>query len=693
VNQRQTFGSFEIRPAERQLLVEGTPASLGARAFDVLMALVERRERVVSREELIELVWPHSSVDENNLSVQISALRRVLGAAAITTVTGRGYQFTLGGEAESTSPEEPAPQMADRLQRRLTAIAAASVVDWAQWMSRDPQEAVSTWQRFRRSWVEPKTAALGGRIIELTADGLLAEFESAVDALNWAAALLDSLGSSNGGAGSQLRMRVGLAVDDVVIDEGRPLGGGVHHAVKLASLAQASQVVVTDVARTLTQGKLSATFTPIANGTGAEAQSETQPLWLVQAAGLATDVRQVGLAARQRGSVAVLPFHGEPLESERYYGDGITEEIISSLSLNRSLLVISRASTLRYRDSLLAPTAIAAELGVRYLLGGTVRRHQRQLRITAELIDAGNSRVIWSERYEGVEEELFDFQRRIASSIAAAIDPRVREAEVARNVSVPTEHLGAYDCLLRGLSLMNTFRGNDFAAAGDLFRRAIRLDPHFAQAHAQLAWWHNLRFGEGLSPAQQEDGRMAEALSLRAVELDGGDAVALSVAAHVRSFVGGRPAEAMEIFAEALAINPSCTLAWSRSGTTCGFMGRAEEALQRVATAIRLSPFDPVAFTFNTTSGNACMQLGRYGEAVSWLGKARRLNPGYRAATRLLVAALALSGEEGEAEAVAQELLSVEPTFRVSVFGSWYPMCEPHKARLLDAMRAGGLPN
>jgi adenylate cyclase len=399
------------------------------------------------------------------------------------------------------------------------------------------------------------------------------------------------------------------------------------------------------------------------------------------------------IAWDSRPTVAVLPFGAEAAESDAYFGDGMTEEIITALSVNRALFVIARNSTLRYRNSTRTPAEIAAELGVRYLLVGSIRRLQSRLRINAELVDAGANRIIWAERFDGADEDLFGFQSQIAASIAAAIDPRVQEAEMARVSGRPTASLGAYDSVLRGLSVLHTFRAADFELAGQMFRRAIELDPGYAQAHAHLAWWHNLRFGEGRSAEITEDVRQAELLSLRAMELDGRDAMVLAVSGHIQSVVKKRFAVAMGMFEQALAINPNSAIAWARSATTLAYMGEGEEALQRVRHAMRLSPFDPLSFAFCTTNGTAAIVAGRYDEAASWLGKARRLNPGYRAATRLLIAALALCGEREEAKELALEFMADEPNFRVSNFASWYPLCEPHLTRLLEGMRLGGLPD
>lgn len=392
----------------------------------------------------------------------------------------------------------------------------------------------------------------------------------------------------------------------------------------------------------------------------------------------------------QRPRVAILPFDCE--DGALYFGDGITEEIISALAANRSLFVIARSSTLRYRGSGVAPREIARELSVRYVLTGTVRRADGYLRLTAELVDAPADRIIWSQRFQGADSEIFQFQSEIASSIAGAIDPSVTEAELERLDRSPTKSLTAYDCVLRGLALQVTFEESDFASAGEFFRRAIELDPHYAQAHAHLAWWHNLRVGEGRSACMEADRQASEELSLRGIALDPRDALVWAIAAHIQGFIKHRLTVAMDMFEQALAINPCCALAWSRSAMTANFLGRGEEAQQRVRNAIRLSPFDKQAFTFLTTNATALFVLGRYDEAIELYEKARRANPRYKAAWRMLIAALALVGRVEEARKEAAEFMGYDTSFRVSDFSSWYPMQEPQISAVLRGMRLAGLP-
>jgi adenylate cyclase len=704
VSRRISFGRFEVQLDERLLLVDGQQATLGSRAFDVLIALLERRDRVVTKGELLDIAWPGLVVEENNLSVQISSLRKVLGAQTISTVAGRGYQFAMS----QVNVLGMLPLQANRsaessgIVRRICVIACADVVGWAALLATQPDAAIQAWRRARVELIEPSIIEFSGQVIELMAEKLLVEFSSAVDAVRWALELQARLArwrdetdpKAKAEARSVFHMRMSIGVEDLIVDDGKLFGAWFEAAQRLLQSAAADQVVVTAMVKQFAENRAPVQFRTVSAIHSNVAVSELNALYVIEPASKSqvASGHQLVSGLGRRPAVAVMPFSSEANEVEPYFGDGMTEEIITALSVNRSLFVIARSSTLRYRQSAASSSEIASELGVRYLVVGSLRRMAQQLRINAELIDASANRVIWAQRFDGVAEDVFGFQSQIAASISAAIDPRINEAEMARVAGRPTESLDAYDSVLRALSLIHTFRGADFETAGQLFRRAIEIDPAYAQAHAHLAWWHNLRFGEGRSPEINEDAREAARLSFRAIELDPRDATSLSIAGHVQSFIQRKAAVAIGMFDQALAIDPNCAIAWSFSATTLAYVGEAEESMSRVAQAMRLSPFDRLSFSFYTTNGTAAIVAGRYDEAASWLSKARRLNPGFRAASRLLIAALALSGERVEALELSKGFMASEPSFRVSIFGAWYPLCEPHLSHLLKGMRLGGLP-
>lgn len=691
------FGQFEVRPRERLLLVDGESCALGSRAFDVLLALIERRERVVSKNELLDLAWPGVMVEENNLAVQISSLRKLLGGHAIVTVTGRGYQFTLPCEA-SASGAAPAQAahgaVPERMTRRLVAVACAGVSRWPSLVEADPTAAVGAWRWVRGSVIEPNLHPFGADVVEITAERTLAIFGSAVDALSWALDLQERIAHGPPVEGvPDLNVQVAVVVEDVVLDQGKPIGEVFHLAERLQRSAAPGDVLVTELVREFVCNRLPASFSLAGDQ---HPSNSGPPMKVYRATRPATRPAPATISPRlmwdHRPTVAVLPFDSGGAGADSYFGDGITEEIITALSLNRSLFVIARNSTLRFRGAAHGAGTIASELGVRYILTGTVRRFAQRLRIHVELTDSEVGRVIWSDRFEGGDDDIFTFQSQIAAQISAAIDPRVREAELERVRLRPTESFGAYECVLRGISTQFGDDDGDFARAGEFFRRATELDPRYAQAHAHLALWYNLRIGEGRTDDRTEDRDTAHRLSQRAIELDPRDAWILAIGGHIQSFLNKRFAAAMELFDLALSVNPNCATAWARSGTTLAYTGRGDEALDRVRNAMRLSPFDHQSFSFCTTNGIACVVNGRFDEAVAWLSRARRLNPRYRAAARMLIAAQSLAGQVGEARELAREFLGAEPHFRVSAFGDWYPMQSPYLDQVLEGLRAAGLP-
>lgn len=687
------FAPFELRTGERVLLVDGVECQIGSRAFDVLLALIERRDRVVTKNELLDLVWPGLVVEENNLSVQISTLRKVLGAHAIATVTGRGYRFTSACEP-GTTPSVATSQV--QMERRIVAIACAEIVNWRVLLDADSASAVEAWRNARENIIESQLVRFGGQPIEITAERLLIRFDSAVDAIAWGLDLQERLEHARrNGAPPPLHMRVGVVVEDAILDGGKLVGDVVHLAERLGRIAGRDDVVVTDVARDFANGRLPITFHRMGEQQPSNFGRSVQIYRVVpEVRRPASTLASPSLMWNQLPTIAVLPFDSGAAETDTYFGDGITEEIITGLSMNRSLIVIARDSALRFRGAGASTTA-AAQLGVRYILVGSVRRFPPRLRINVELIDtgAGVNQVIWSPKpFEGTDDDLFTFQSQIASMITAAIDPSIREAEIQRIRSRPTEVFGAYECVLRGISVQFG-EALDFEHAGECFRRAIEIDPLYAQAHAHLARWHSLRVGEGRSESPDEDRSIADRLSRRAIELDPRDAWVLATAGHIQSFLHKRFAVALDMFDQALRLNPNNVTAWSRSGTTLAYVGRGDDALERVRNAMRLSPFDHQTFSFCTTNGIASIVNARYDEAVSWLSRALRLSPRYRAATRLLIAAQSLAGEMAEARERAQEFLLSEPTFSVSRFGEWYPLQSPHLERVLDGLRMAQLPD
>jgi len=581
------------------------------------------------------------------------------------------------------------------ITRRLAAVAFADVAGWSRLIEKDDAATLRAWKALRADLIEPKIREHRGRLLEIAGDAVLVEFPSAVAAVSWALDMQRALSHPEPQQPVQLTLRIGINVEDVIVDEDRLIGDGVNIASRVHQIASPGEIVVTSTVRDYIWNKMPVSFEDLGER---EMRNISRPIrvYRVHESGMRTTVparSQPHLSWTRRPAVAVMPFRNLGDPEEVYFSEGITEAIISGLSRSHSLYVIARNSTLRYRDRQMTTREIASELGVRYILDGSVRRRAPRLRISSELIDAVGNRTVWAERFDGSDTEIFEFQDRIAASIVGALEPRVYQVEAAHAFEKPTESLDAYECVLRALSLLYTFNDADFEGAGTYLDRAVTLDPRYAQAHAYLAWWYNLLIGEGRSMDPDRDSAKAIHAAATAVELDPNDAFCLAVAGHIRAYLGKDLDTAVDMFDRALRLNENCAFAWGVSGSTYCFLGRPDDALERLRNAWRLSPFDPLSFFFYTVSGLAELIAGRYDQAIGWLRKAQRLNARFVPCHRTLTAALALSGDLRGARAAAQNLLAIEPRFRISAFASRYPLRRSDDLqRLVEGLRLAGLP-
>ena len=589
--------------------------------------------------------------------------------------------------------EQPAP-----FNRRLAAIAFADVAGWSIQIERDDISTLRAWKALRAEVIEPLIREHNGRLLEIQGDAVLIEFPSAVAAVNWA------VGAQQGAAGIALRddrvglkLRIGVNVEDVIVDEGKLIGDGVNIAARIHQAAAAGEIVATENVRDFVRNKASVSFVDLGTHDLKNISRKIRVFRVDAAAEVATFPReaQPSLSWATRPAVAVLPFRtlGGDAAADAYFGEGITEDIINAMSRSHSFYVISRNSTLRYRDVQVDLREVAKDLGVRYLLQGSVRRIAPRLRITCELIDATSLSAIWSEKFDGADSDIFNFQDQIAASVVGKLEPRLLRVETDRALQKPTEHLGAYDCVLRAISTVYTFDDRQFADAGAYLKRAIKLDPTYAQAHAWLAWWYNLAAGEGRSTNREGDGISAQRAAMTGVALDPEDAFCVAVAAHVQAFLGSQLDDAAEMFDRAVLLNQNSAFAWGLSAPTYCYLGRPDAAMERLRNAWRLSPFDSLNFLHWTVAGIAEFVAGRYDESIAWLRKSQRANARFVPCHRTLAVSLALSGDEIAAKQAAANLLLIEPAFRISTFVNWYPLRDAgHRARLMDGLHIAGLP-
>jgi adenylate cyclase len=377
---------------------------------------------------------------------------------------------------------------------------------------------------------------------------------------------------------------------------------------------------------------------------------------------------------------------------ERYFADGIVDEIIHALAALKDLFVISRGSSVSYSGPTLDVQRIGRELGVRYLLYGSVRRASGQLRIRTDLSDAETGTVVRSDEYDGDVSQLFAFQRRITTDVIRAIAPQIRERELVRAIRKQPQNLTAYDCVLQALDLLFRVDYESFSRSRGLLQQAIAYDPSYAPAHYYTAWWYILRVGEMGSSDPVADAEAALHYASAALERDPDDALCLAIAGHVRSFLLKDYAGALPLLERAIAAGPSAAMAWTMSSITRGYLGDGATAVAHAEQAVRLSPLDAYLFWHEGVLGQAYYMVGEYEPAEEWTRSAFERNSSIRFNIRTLIATLAALGRTDEAAETARHLLRLQPDFRMGAYAQRCPFPRSILGQWLDRLRSAGLP-
>ena len=590
--------------------------------------------------------------------------------------------------------------------RRLVVVAAFDVVNFSALVEADEERVLAAWRALRRA-IDPLVAEGGGRLFKSLGDGLLIEFTSPVEATRTALAVqAATLGTEAGAeAGAvPLQMRCAIHMGEVTVEGSDLLGDGINIVARLQEHAPVGGVLVSAAVMDLISGRLSQ---PIEDLGALKLRNISRP---VQAYAVGPGQRPAtapaldsfqGRGAHRRASIAVLPFVDSSVaaadasgqSSSSWLSDGLVEDIIGALSCLPELIVISRASVLRYRESVPDPATIRRELNVRYMLTGSVRRAGRQVRLSAELCDCESGRAIWGDRFSGEAEDLFALQDELSAKVVATIAPQVQESELKRVLRKHPGSLDAYECVLRGLDLLYRFESAESEQALPLFQRAIALDPGYATAYALAATCYGERFYRGESPDPAGDSREIERLSRLALTLDRFDPLALSLVGHIRSWLFRDYDQAIELFDRALAANPSSAIAWLRSSATFSYIGETREARRRVDNGLRLSPYDAHVFFSYGLVGLASYAAGDWDDAVHWARRSEAANPRFVGNLRFLAASLAANGQIEEARAVGEALMELNPGFRVRPFAEGHAFKDPGRRRLFgEHLVMAGLP-
>jgi TolB-like protein len=545
-----------------------------------------------------------------------------------------------------------------------------------------------------RSIVNPKIAEHRGRVVKNTGDGLLAEFSSVVDAVRCAVEVQRGMAERNIDMPQENRIefRIGINVGDIIIDGGDIFGDGVNVAARLEGLAEPGGICVSGRVQEDARGKLDVYFDDAGEQLLKNIERPVR-VYRVRPSGAAATSSRRPLPLPDKPSIAVLPFQNMSGDPEQdYFADGIVEEIITALSRFRQLFVIARNSSFTYKGRAVDVKQVGRELGVRYVLEGSVRKSANRVRITGQLVDATTGAHLWADRFDGGLEDIFILQDQVTASVVGAIAPKLEQAEIERAKRKSTDSLDAYDYYLRGITSFHQMTKEGTTEALRQFCRAIELDPGFAAAHGLAAWCYLRRKNSGWMTDSLQEMAEAERLAQRAIELGKDDAVALCsggfVLARGRYLHGGAA-----LIDRARALNPNLAIAWFFSGWVNNYLGEPEIAIERFAHAMRLNPLDPLVFGMQVGTAAGHFLAGRYDQSSSWAEKALLENPRSLAAIRMAAASHALAGRFAEAQQAMARMRQIDPVLRVSTLADLFPFRGPEDcARYAEGLRKAGLP-
>jgi adenylate cyclase len=552
--------------------------------------------------------------------------------------------------------------------RRLAAILAADVAGYSRLMGADEEGTLAALKAIRRELSDPKIKEHRGRIVKTTGDGLLLEFASVVDAVRCAVEVQREMAERNADVPSDRRIefRMGINLGDIIRDGRDIYGDGVNVAARLEALAEPGGICVSRVVRDQVRDKLAFSFEDMGEQ---QVKNIARPVRVHRVLlGERPSSPEPGAAAStqplplpDKPSIAVLPFQnmsGDP--EQEYFADGMVEEIITALSRIKWLFVIARNSSFTYKGRTVDVKEVGRELGVRYVLEGSVRRAGNRVRITAQLIDALSDAHLWADRFDGSLEDIFELQDNVATSVAGVIEPTLQIAEIRRSAERPTRDFTAYDLYLRALSHAYTWEERDIRAALDLIGQAIELDPRYGPALALAADCHFNLHVNGWTNDPELNRREGVDLARQALRVASDDPTVLGWAAYALAYFGEDIDAAIELIDRALTLNPSFARGWVISGWLRLWAGQPELAIGHFETSLRLSPHARRSGTFMAI-GVGHFFARRFEEAAAMLLRSLQEHAGWAPTYRFLAACYAHLGQLDEAQEAVRRLRTITP--------------------------------
>jgi TolB-like protein len=581
-----------------------------------------------------------------------------------------------------------------KVSRRLTAILVADIAGYSALMGADEARTVRD-LKGHQTVVLPMIGEFGGRIIDTAGDGILAEFASVVNAVECAIAVQKAMAERNATveADRQMLFRVGINIGDVIHDDARVYGDGVNIAARLEAIAQPGGICISAKAHEEIRGKIQVAYEDIGEQ---QLKNISQPVRAYRvrlAAGPAGAASERRHSHPDKPSIAVLPFTNIGADPDQdYLADGIVEDLITALSRFRWLLVIARNSSFTYKGRAVDVRQVARELGVRYVLEGSVRKGASRLRITGQLIDTSSGAHIWAERYDRDISDVFAIQDEITDKIVAALAPELTAAEIIRAQQKQPRDLDAWDAYLRALPLMRQHTQASNAAAATLLKKAIELSPDFSAAHARLSACLTQAAYYGWQGRADECVAEALALARQSQALDSEEPLAFDALASVHQFLGDNE-KAEAAARRALDLSPTCTAAYGTLVSALAMLGRSAAALEVFARSERTSPRDPDRSSRLMGLASAYFIAERYDDAIAAAAEYNAVRPNWYGAYVVQAASYALTGRTKEAHVAAQRLLQLVPQFTIGRARRRPMFTQPADAeKLFEGLQKAGVP-
>jgi TolB-like protein len=580
----------------------------------------------------------------------------------------------------------------DRVKRKLAAILAADIAGYSRLMGADETGTLVRLKQHRRELIDPTNKQYRGRVLKTTGDGMLVEFPSVVDALGCAIDVQRGMHERNDDVPAERRIefRIGINLGDVIVDGRDIYGDGVNIAARLEGLAEPGGICISQTVLNHTRGKIAFDVEDLGEQ---QLKNIARPVrvYRVPCSGTPAKERPT-LPLPDMPSIAVLPFENMSGDPEQdYFADGIVEEIITALSRFQHLFVIARNSSFTYKGRAVDVKQVGRELGVRYIMEGSVRKSGSRVRITGQLVDAVTSAHLWAARFEGGLEDIFDLQDQVTANVVNAIGAKLERAEIERAKRKPTDSLDAYDYYLRGMASFYRRTKEDVSEALRLSYKAIEIDREFSSAYGLAAWCYFFRMVNGWMTDRAQEAAEATRLAYRVAELGDDDAVALSFSAVVLGYVANDAEAGVVLIDRALVLNPNLAVAWLASATLRAFLGDANT--EHAARAMRLDPLSPLMYFMETIAALAHFNGGRYGEAWPLAERAFRENPYFAGTVRVAAATNALAGRLNEARGFIARALQLDPELRISNLKTRVTWFRPEDfAKYAEALRKAGLP-